>query len=151
MQTLQDLLSRKKLSNNTTKTREFLSGKRVKFIGNKSGHNQPIGTVVELSTIGNITTQYYTGLPYTVYFYDVCLLIDETVADIEEAMKCQQEIMSSARKEIGVLESKKKFMQDNNLEVWNEDEYKVYTVLQALKTKKSDIEKAKVIAELIKS
>lgn len=153
MQTLQELLVKKKLSNNSTKSREFLIGKKVKVIANKSGHQFPIGTVIELNSPSHITSQYYTGTGngYTLYFYDVTLIQEETIADINEAIKFQEKIMKDAGKEIESLKLKEDFMIANKLETWNEDEYKVYTVLQTLKTKKSDIEKAKVIAELIKS
>lgn len=151
MQTLQELLIKKKLSNNTTKAREFLSGRRVKIVGNKSGHAQPIGTIVELTCATNITVQYYTIAGCYLYFYDVILLQDETVADIVENIKFHEKTIKEAKEEIAKLESKKKFMEDNKVETWNEEEYKVYAVLQTLKTKKSDLEKAKVIAELIKS
>ncbi len=36
------------------------------------------------------------------------------------------------------------------MDVWDEDTYKVYKTLQVLKTKKSDIEKSKIISDLIK-
>lgn len=152
MQTLQELLVKKKLSNNTTKVREFLSGKRVKIISNKSGHNQSIGSVVELTSPAHISVQYYNGNNHSIlYFYDVVLLQDETIADIVETIRLHEKTIKEANKEIESLKLKEDFMMVNKLETWNEDEYKVYTVLQTLKTKKSDLEKAKVIAELIKS
>lgn len=151
MQTLMELLTKKKLTNSTTKTREFLLGKKVRIVGNKSNHYQPIGSVIELNSLANISSQYYNGCGCTLYFYDVTLIGEETLGDIADAIALQNTIIKEAEQEIESLEAKKKFMVANKLEVYNEDEYKVYTVLQTLKGKKTDIEKAKVIAELIKS
>lgn len=151
MQTLMELLTKKRLTNNTQKTREFLSGKKIKIIGNKSQHCQSTGTIIEMTNIASITTQYYSCVGFSLYYYDVVLVTDETIADITEAISYQNKAIKEAEKEIVTLEAKKKFMVANHLEVWNEDEYKVYTVLQTLKGKKTDIEKAKAITELIKS
>lgn len=151
MQTLQELLTKKKLANNTTKAREFLFGKKVRIIGNKGNHYLPVGSTVELSSLPNIYTQYYNGSGSTLYFYDVTLIGEETLGDIADAIALQNKAIKEAEQEIESLEAKKKFMISNKLEAYNEDEYKIYTVLQTLKGKKTDIEKAKVIAGLIKS
>jgi len=47
------------------------------------------------------------------------------------------------------LKLKIKFIKDNNLKEFDENEFKVYCVLQELKTNSSDIEKSKIIAKLI--
>ena len=49
------------------------------------------------------------------------------------------------------LDDKKTFMTKNKLTEWDQDQFKVYQTLQLLKSKKSDIDKAKIIAELIKN
>ena len=71
--------------------------------------------------------------------------------NIDDQIKNVKEEISKLEKELETLNDKKTFMTKNKLSEWDENQFKVYQTLQLLKSKKSDIDKAKIIAELIKN
>lgn len=151
MQTIQELLTNKKLTNNTAKLREFLLGKKVKVVGNRSGHVQQLGTIIMLDTSSCITVQYYSYGGQAMYWYDLTLVQTDTLVDVDKYIEDIEANITTEQIEINTLKIKKKFMIANKLETFDEDQFKVYQILQTLKTKSTDLDKAKVIADLVKS
>lgn len=149
-QTLNELLIKKKIVNSAAKVKEFLVGKKIKVVGNRSNHNIAIGTSVTMDSPAMITNQYYQHNGYNIYFYDAVLTSCDTKEEIDESIKIAEKSIKELQEEIAELDAKKRFMAENKLEVFDEGQFKVYQILQTLKTKKSDIEKAKVIATLVK-
>ena len=121
-------------------------GDKIKIVYNGAGHNLPIGSVHTVTNITNNTYgDIYVASPHggslTVYAGDF-ELVPQTVEEIEKNI-------AELKEEISVLESKVEFMKINNLEEYDEMQFKAFSVLQLLKASKSDIEKAKIIAKLI--
>lgn len=52
--------------------------------------------------------------------------------------------------EIAELQAKLHYLVSNRIDFYDEEQFKVFRTLQILKTKKKDVEKVKIIAELIK-
>lgn len=150
MITLQQLLQKKKIQNNSTKVREFLSGKRARVVSNRSGAGICVGDIIVFDNTNAITVQYYNTGAYAAYYYDLELISLGTTEEIDEEISYQGKIIKEATNQIVSLESRKKFMKANKLEVFDEDQFKVYQILQTLKDKKTDLQKAEVISKIVK-
>ena len=73
--------------------------------------------------------------------------------DIESNITIKSEIedkIKNLQSEIDIEKDKLTWMKATKNDIYDEVEYKVWTVLQTLNSKSSDADKAKVIAELIK-
>lgn len=152
-QTFQEYIASKKMGNNQAKVREALLGRTVKVVGARNGHLVPLGTKIKVTSVANASVNYFYPTDHgntAIYYYDIELVNDQTIADIVEEIAEQNRVIRNAEQAIDDLEIKKKFMVANKLEVFDEDQYKVYQVLQTLKGKKTDLEKSAVIAQLIK-
>ncbi len=129
--------------------KKFLTDKIVIVTGNSNNHSYgPIGTkikVVASSSIGTASATYLDGKGNTINYSDLDISID-----INEEIKLLVEQKEEIDKQISELKDKQKIMKELKMDVWDEDTHKVYKTLQVLKTKKSDIEKSKIISDLIK-
>lgn len=71
-----------------------------------------------------------------------------------EDMKAQEESISkeikSLQEDKKILKMKMDFMKKNKLDEFDEDEFKAFSILKALQDAGSDLEKAKVIAKIVK-
>ncbi len=127
---------------------EIKVGKVYEVISRTSGHNVPIGSKVTIlqrsgggvAYGGTWTTKEFPA--YGVIYGNDLKESSVTPADIKKDIKEKQE-------EIDDLKLKLKFIEENGLEEYDENVFKSFKVLQLLSTSKSDIEKAKIIAELI--
>lgn len=129
--------------------KKFLLNKTVIVSKNQSSHSYgKIGTKFKITNVdhaGSTSISYADDKGNNIRFdeLDIILNINE---EIEILIKERKEI----DKQISELEDKQKIMKELKMDVWDEDTYKVYKTLQVLKTKKSDIEKSKIISDLIK-
>lgn len=137
------------------KIKSFLGLKKgQKFIVTKTGggHNYPLNTVLTLSrdivNIGsphNIATEYPQGNTIA----PSCIeLIASTIVEMKKQLK---DIETEFKKEKSILQSKINFCEENGVEEFDENLFKVIEALKALDSKSSNVEKAKVIASLINS
>ena len=115
-------------------------GDKVKVTGNSAGHGISIGTILTvLSVLNSIVRvkEYARNL----YDNDVELLFP-TKEDIEA------EIIN-LQKELTELQTKQKFMDDNDLTEYDVDQaYQTLAIIEGADTTK--IQKAKLIADLLK-
>lgn len=142
----------------TAKIRDAVKGKRFRIIesGRSTGQNYGLpGDVFIADNPGlAVSTQYGTGLTLggnTIYWYELELVNPSTVEELEKDLDRIKSDVAKLEAEYETTKLKIAFIKENQLEEFNEDQFKVYQTLQVLKTKKSDIEKAKLIAQLIKS
>lgn len=116
-------------------------GKKVKIISNSSGHAIPIGTegIVERQQGNQL---FLKGNGSWFYLTDVKIL-DTSKDDIAKNI-------DKLKSEIAIAENQLKFMDDNGLENYDEDQFKVYQTLTTLEDATlSKMDKAKMIADLI--
>ena len=120
---------------------KFNPGDRVKIVKDTAGHGIEPGTFVTIS--------YRQGRMYFIEEYGMSI----NPCDAEKSALTMKELKKELKEAKAVVETinmKIKFMKANKLEEYDENQYKVYAALQALKGKTSDIEKAKLIADLMK-
>ena len=115
-------------------------GMKVKILGDTTNHNIPEGTVVTLgqkSGVNHLVPEYgcYVG-PQDI----------GPVATTKEEIEVEVERLKS---EITVEEAKLAYMKKTKSKIFDETEFKVWAALQQLNTKKTDIEKARIIAKII--
>lgn len=131
-----------------TKKVEIKIGKVYQVVSRKSWHCIPINAKVTINTRystsstngGSWYTKEYPAGGYVFGTDLIEVLVNKE--DIKKDIKEKQE-------EINDLKLKLKFIEENGLEEYDENVFKSFKVLQLLSTSKSDIEKAKIIAELI--
>lgn len=133
-----------------------LVGKQLKVIGNTAGHNVSMGTIITVLRVNYPTTPNpvyianVNGGNRSFYIEDV-ELCPLTIEQISDAIKALDTEIEANKKEQEVLRSKIKFMQENKLDVYDEDTFKVYHTLKLLDNDKlSKIEKSNLISQLIK-
>lgn len=132
-----------------------LTGKTVKIIGNKTGYDTPIGTIVKISHVVNYLPNncyaYYTynGNPLYAFLQDIeiCPLtkeqLEESIKDLNNSIKELEDLKK-------VTLSKIEFISENGLEEFDENTFKSFHVLKMLDDNKlSRIEKAKLISKLV--
>jgi hypothetical protein len=116
-------------------------GKRVKILTN--GVSAPVGTISKVVSVGDGGV-YIESFKSLLFYSEVEILSSYTKEDINKDI-------TSLKKEIAELKLKEQFMIDNNVEEFDETQYKVFQTLATLDNKDiSDVEKSKLIADLIK-
>ena len=123
-------------------TSKNLVGKKVKVVQKTSGHGAPIGSMATITSVANGQIRLKEFPSWTFYATDIelCALTREEI---------QKEI-SSLEEKIRVEQEKLQFMSDNNVEEFDETQYKVFKTLATLDNKEiSAMEKSKLIASLI--
>lgn len=120
---------------------KFKIGDKVKVIGNTNHHGSSIGDVLTIKKSDGITyTVKETGWAYKPQDLELCIL---TKHELEEKIHKLNTLVETLKAKIAYLE-------EVGLDQFDDSEYKVYKALKTLETSDSLINKAKVIAELIK-
>jgi hypothetical protein len=141
----------KKLS----KWSDLKKGMKFKVISNTSSHNYEVGKVYTAAraisnssgTQANNIALEINGNYINIWDIEIISSIIK-LEDIKEELEDLEKSYIKAKKE---LTSKIKFCKDNNIEEYNENEYKIYKVLFELDKDSTLVEKAKVISSLINS
>jgi hypothetical protein len=123
-------------------TTENLIGKKIKVKSNLSGHGILLGTIGIIEKVQG-SQVYLKGNPSWLDNRDFEIIpitreeIQKNILSLQEKVKSEQE--------------KLQFMSDNNVDEFDETQYKVFRTLATLDNKDiSDMEKSKLIADLIK-
>lgn len=128
-------------------------GKIVKIVDNTANHGFAIGSEVKIlseqNNCGQRMFQARKGRNTFNLFEADFVLTNQTVADMLETIEIAKKKKSEIDAEILDLEESIKFMQENNLEIFNEMEFKTYQVLKTINENTSDLEKARMIAKII--
>jgi len=115
-------------------------GKRVKVLTNPIGI--PVGIIskiVDIGSGGGVFIEFYPSALISSEFEILSYTKEDINKDID-----------SLKKEIAELKLKEKFIIDNNVDEFDEVQYKVFQTLETLDNKEiSDIEKSKLISDLI--
>lgn len=136
--------------NTTDKVKKFLLNKTFIINGNTNSHDYgPKGTklkIVNVTNAGPTCITYAKGprLGNTINYTDLDYLMN-----FDEEIKNLEKEISKLSNQIKEYKEKQKVMKELKMTVWDENTYKVYQTLKVLKTKKTDIEKSKIISELI--
>lgn len=131
-------------------TSKNLVGKKVKIINNLStGHNNPInskGTIISC-TQNNVRLKEYNSWNFYISEVEIYSITREEIEkEIEEIKKETSKLQIKIEEE----KSKLQFMVENNIEEFDETQFKVYKTLSTLEDKSlSPMEKSKLIASLI--
>lgn len=143
---------------------DFLQGKRLKVVGNKSAHNYgAVGTtfVVDANTdynnynrtVASANTTYGSALIQggnTLYWTDVVIEDTMTEENLTERIKTQEKIIKDAQKEIKQAKEHIALLQELGVKELDEDTLKVYRIMQTLKSNSgTEIEKAQKIAAIV--
>jgi hypothetical protein len=125
---------------------KLIKGKKVRIVSSLSGHGYgPIGSVILVKTT-------------TVYNHGGCQAITMNgkgwinILDIELIALTKEELESELKElkdQQTLIENKLKYIKATKSESFDETEFKIYNTLQLLKGSKSDLDKAKAIAQLI--
>lgn len=164
--TVQIVLQEKGISHDVMAIRAFLEGKEV-VIQNQTGtHNYGATgskftiTFVEMAggSSSQCTTQYISnakkGGCYTnaLYFTQIAFASADTIPDLEVEIKKNKDKIKELQKDNESLSMKIEFMKENDMEEYDENVFKSYEVMKLLeKEGMTTIEKAKIIAKIIKS
>lgn len=106
-----------------------------------------IGTTAYLD-IEHLRASYPAGYPIAFMYIELCE--PDTVESLEENIKDFNKTIEDAQADIKLAEQKIKFMKDNNLKEFGEDDFKAYAILSIIDDPAtSQIEKAKAIAKLV--
>lgn len=126
-------------------------GKTIEIVAARAGHAIGIGTRIKMGSTplascqngsnSTVTVIHPNGAPISVYLTDIAM-VEETA----EELTAQITVME---KSIALIQSKLSYLKETGSSLFDDTEFKVWNTLQVLKTKKTDIEKAKVIAQLI--
>jgi hypothetical protein len=123
-------------------TSKNLVGKKVKIVKNTANHNQPIGSIATVTSVGGGVVRLKELPSWTFYPADLEL----TPVTREEIEKEISELQAKIKEE----QEKLKFMDDNKVEEFDETQFKVFQTLATLDNKElSALEKSKLIASLI--
>lgn len=124
-------------------------GKKVEVTKDISGHKIPIGTILKLFTIG----MHKTSIVFYAEEYDRPLktqeiaFIDVTLEALEEELKELDEYYKSKKK---MLNAKIDFMKIKEIEVFDEEQYLIYTTLKSIENAGSEEEKEELLKRLSK-
>lgn len=122
------------------RTKKMKCGMKVKIIGNTTNHGIPEGTIVVLGQ--------KNGVNHLVPEYG-CYVGPQDIAPVATTKAEIEEEVERLKTEITVEEAKLAYMKKTKSKIFDETEFKVWAALQQLNTKKTDIEKARIIAKII--
>src|ERR1035437_787587 len=125
-------------------------GKKAKIKNSFStGHSYPIDSKGTITSCGpnNVRLKEYPTWSFYPNELEIC---PETREEIEKTIEEIGKTISELQIQIDEENSKLKFMKENNIEEFDETQYKVFKTLFTLEDKNlSAIEKSKLIASLI--
>lgn len=151
------------VSGSNIKIRQYLIGKKIKILNKSGGHNYGMtGDVITLNnqrmSVSGGTGNTYNSLNHGIEggnnlkFTQFTVLTNITVKDIEDNITSLKKDISNIKEEIKKEEVKIEYLKETGSEKYDENEFKVYTTLSLLEDPKlSKLEKAKLVANLIKS
>lgn len=124
-------------------------GTKIKVLDNSNSHNYPVGKVFTMRRDGRNVRENDIAEEIS-YGNEIkaidCELSLATKESLETRLAEIQEEFLSEQKEIL---TKLQFLKDTGAKEYDEDVFKVYAVLQSLKTHGDDIAKAQAIAKII--
>lgn len=126
-------------------------GQKFIVIKHSKGHNYPLNVILTLKRDHKVSAVTAYDIAEEVEYGNTisinCIeLISLTIEEMEKELQKLEKEYKEVSKE---LNNKIKFCKDSGLDFYDENTFKVYQILTILKGKKSDIEKAKVIAKLV--
>ena len=145
--------------------REFAIGKKAIVTSSVGGHNYgEVGTTFIISAFnvaGGSGTNYTSAshlIPTgsDIPFSSFSVILEETPKEIEDKIKdLEKEKKSIVKKfdeQVKECKSKLRFLKENKLEIFDEDEFKSFQALELLENGDLTImEKSKILAQLIKN
>lgn len=136
------------------KTATDLIGTKMKTTKQSSSGRIPAGSIITISKVSMGSPDYFYSEEHNSNCYwtpSALEILPLTVENLKEMMKKLDKNINALRTEKDALNMKIKFMKENKLEEYDEDQYKAYAILQSLKSAGTDLEKAKLIASIVKS
>lgn len=138
----------------TIEINSYLIGKKCIVIANLGGHNYgPIGSEFTITQGNASTTSLSSGIPggNSIQFTEFSVIEFSTKENIQAEIKELKADKKRIDSDIKNLNLKLDFIKENNLEIFDEDQFKAYKTLVLVEDPTlSRIEKAKLIAELVK-
>lgn len=129
---------------------QTIVGRTVKVIKNTSRHNRPIGTVLIITRMCVSSIDYFYDAAGVMYYAVDIELVPQTKEQFNLEIKEIKKNIKELEKQKSELDLKIQFMISNKIDEYNDNTYKTYSILQTLKGKKSDIEMAQAIADILK-
>jgi hypothetical protein len=125
-----------------------LNGKTVTITGRASGHGFTIGTKVLLNS-WNGSTYIANGnsLAFSIKPCDFVYIYNKET--IEEDLNRIKEEKVELQKREDYYNSALKFIEENKVEEFDEMQYKAYQVLKTVNSESSDLEKSKLISDIL--
>ena len=123
----------------------LIKGKKVKVVSTASGHGKPEGTIITVKT----AVVYNNGQNNAIIVNNGAWMFTTDIAFPEVSKAELEEELKNIKKAEKEVKEKLDYLKATKQNTFDETQYKVYNTLQVLKSKNSDVEKAKVIAELI--
>lgn len=128
------------------------AGTKFMVVRNSNSHNYPLNTPLTLKLVTNspqgtnIATEVIHG--NTIQASD-CMLVPVASISLKDLKARKKELESEYAEETEILDRRIKFCEDNDLDTYDERIDKIFDVLTTLSSKKDNMHKAKVIAELM--
>jgi len=127
-------------------------GMKFRVINTSNGHNYPVNTVLTFKRNGSgIDTMCDCAeeVPQgnALHIHQIEILTEVSLSNMKAKLKSLEE---NYKKEKAELSSKIKFCEENGLEIYDDDIFKISEALKVIESSKSGVEKAKMIAKLIK-
>ena len=137
---------------------KMLIGKEVTITGNICNHNYgAIGTKFKVETVvgwngtSAMLKNTTSGFAYTYIYFSDIELSPLTLEDLNKDKENISKSIEDLKKDSVEIDNRIAFMKEYNLDEFDEDLHKVNSVLTTLDKEMSNIEKAKLIAQLIKN
>lgn len=133
--------------------RNLPKGTKVKIISNSSGHGHPLGSIVSLrNNVTSRTTQLYADTPTGGWFaWNDIETVPITIEEFEDQKEAARKLIRETEVEIESINKKIEYLKENNLKLFDEDEFKAFSTLKTLEdTNLNTLDKAKKIASLFK-
>lgn len=123
----------------------------IKILGNSNSHGVPVGATTDVTSYSNVTSDRLNmyvptyGTYYSFILHDIELISVDPLTPKEI-----KEQIAEHKSAIAELEAKLAFIEEHGVENYDEDVFKVWSVLQEVnKSGVTDIQKAKAIVKLV--
>jgi hypothetical protein len=133
----------------TADVTKLLKGKKVRVISNGSGSGLKIDTITTILRGSSSVTQCITAAGGGWCFLHELEEVEVTVQDLKDSnLIIDEEIAKLAQQKLDTI-SKIKFMEENNIDIYDENIFKTLEILKTLDKKTTNIQKAVAIAKIV--
>ena len=130
-----------------------LIGRKVKIVADTCGHQLPVGTIVEITRCNPNSCGYnYNIKNKCCSIKDTDFVVYKLSKEDLEADIAKLEVRKTLTdRKIKKIKNKIEFMKDNEVQFFDIDTWKAFKVLKTINKDTTDLEKATIIAKILRS